>query len=122
MIDSEFVARVSRTFKKVVSPKKEYSKFSKYKNKLLSLLTFGRLSSPTVDTIQEFIDAGLDINMITSVEKMNIVMFICVWQPTFINLEKDWIKCFIKAGVNLDHVDVNGDNTRDYLCRYDIEI
>lgn len=118
MINKDLVDQLECNFKKIVSTEIDSDKFRKYKNKLVALLTFNRLGYPSIDKIQEFIDAGLDINMVTNVEKMNIIMFICVWQPTFATLAEDWINYFIDAGVNLDHCDINGKSTREYLVKY----
>jgi hypothetical protein len=106
---------IKKIFRSLVSPAKDYQKFSVRKNKLLSQLNTHDILNPSTVKIIEVLGYE-NINMVTDDEKLNIVMFICVWQPTM--LGDEWIKCFLECGVSLEHKDKNGLTTQDYLDKY----
>jgi hypothetical protein len=112
---------IIKIFKGLISPNRDYQIFSMQKNKLLSLLDMKEILNPSVTSITKVfgpdtINMVTMVNMVTDEEKLNIVMFICVWQPTM--LGREWINCFLKCGVSLDHKDINGMSTQDYLEKY----
>jgi hypothetical protein len=74
---------IKEIFKSLVSPDRDYQKFRMQKNKLLLQFSCKDILNPSVDKIVEVLGTD-NINIITDEEKLNIVMFICVWRPTML--------------------------------------
>lgn len=92
-----------------------YDEFRVQKNKLVNYLLRNYDKDfwhPTIETVKPY------IKLTTKQEHFNIVMFICIWDPTFSSVAKEWIDCCIKAGISLDQKDIHGKTTQEYLSEY----
>jgi hypothetical protein len=106
---------IKLVFQEQISPNRDYQRFRLNKNKLLSLFDCKDLMKPSVALIKKVLD---DVNIVTNEEHLNIVMFICAWEPTFHSLADEWIECFLSAGIRMDHKDIYGFDTQHYLDKF----
>jgi hypothetical protein len=97
----------------------DYCEFSRIKNAVMLMLDRSMIMCPSSKNLYEIMSKHqIDINMMTSKEGLNMLMVICLWEPTFSGIAKEWITIMVENGLDLTHCDIKGKSTKEYLKEY----